>query len=109
MQRGAPVACVAYERRADDDVGEGWDLVTYAFSACNNKEDEFTKFHARILANSRLKYKWTQQLPINQMYGFNVESTTSAAQVVHFILDEISGFSWAPSHVRRAAKNWLNG
>src|SRR5690606_40397077 len=104
-----PVACIAYQRRPDQDLGEGWDLVTYALSACNGKDDEFTKAQGRWLATDRLTNPMTDETPIDHCFGFNVERKTTSTEVVHFILDEIQGYTWAPSRVRRAARQWLAG
>jgi hypothetical protein len=66
--RGAPIACVVYQRRRDDDMSppavegetleqtraKSWDLVTYALSACNSTHDEFNKVDGRKLSYKRL-------------------------------------------------------
>lgn len=123
VHRGAPIACVAYQRRRDDDMSppvvegetpeqtgaKSWDLVCYALSACRRNEDEFVKSIGRRLAENRLTVKLGTKDPMDQAYCFNIKSTASANEVLETILYEVAHHDFVPSHVQKACKNWLNG
>lgn len=109
VTRGAPVACIAYQRRRDEDMVEGWDLVTYALSAANGEKDEFHKRDGRIMAHDRLTGKSPENKPMDKGYCFNTETKNSANEVLYDILEEVTANSNIPSRVRRAARRWLNG
>jgi hypothetical protein len=123
QRRGTPVACIAYQRRRDEDMSppivdgetpeqtraKGWDLVTYALSACHSRDDEFTKFDGRVVAFDRLTGTCRKEKkPMDEAYCFNIESTASANEVIEMIIDEVVNNPVVPAHVRRACKNWLD-
>jgi hypothetical protein len=123
VYRGAPVACVAYQRRRDEDMSpevvegetpeqtraKSWDLVCYAISSCRLNEEEFHKSVGRGLAENRLKVKLNTKDPMDQAYCFNIKSEASANEVLEMIVDEIAGHGFVPSHVRRNCQSWLRG
>lgn len=110
VTRGNPVACVAYQRRKDEDMGQGYDLVTYAVSAANTvKGDEFNKKEGRKLAQDRLTNSNKNETYMDKAYCFNVVSETNSNEVLQFILDEVADNGGMPSRVRRAARRWLDG
>jgi len=117
--RGAPIACVAYQRRRDEDMSSPdaeWDLITYAVSVVNTepnpntgKTDRFFKRAARGIATRRLTTTRPSDTEKDKAFGFNVSPEISSTEVIGFILDEVKDHSWIPSRVRKAAIKWLDG
>ena len=117
--RGAPIACVAYQRRLDEDLSSDkakWDLVTYAVSVVNTepdpetgKIDRFFKRAARGIATRRLTVTRPSDTEKDRAFGFNVAPQASSSEVIGFIMDELKDYSWVPSRVRKAARKWIDG
>jgi hypothetical protein len=117
--RGAPIACVAYQRRLDEDVSTAqskWDLITYAVSVVNTepnsetgKPDRFFKRAARGIASRRLTITRSTDTEKDRAFGFNIDSDASSTEAIKFIMDELKDYSWVPSRVRKAARKWIDG
>lgn len=120
--RGAPIACVAYQRRRDEDLSTDkaqWDLITYAVSVVSDKPDKetgkvdrFYKIHGRNAAQHRLTTRCEaleSESSIERGYCFNLSPEASNTEVIGFIMDELKDYSWVPSRVRKAARKWIDG
>jgi len=120
--RGAPIACVAYQRRRDEDLSTDkaqWDLITYTVSVVSDKLDKetgkvdrFRKWQGRNLAKWRLTVRvedLEKDYPVERAYCFNLSPEVSNTEVIGFIMDELKDYSWVPSRVRKAARKWLDG
>lgn len=107
--RGDPIACVAYRREPDPDI-QGEDIVTFAISIANPK-DEFTKARARVAAAGRLESSRTS------VDGFNVASDAKHNEVVYRMMNNILDFGVVclrkkqvvkvPARIEEAISRWL--
>jgi hypothetical protein len=102
--RGAPVACVAYQRAKDPDVADT-EIVYFALSVANPDADEFTKKKARQIASGQLT------CVRNMVDGFQLSDKATSTDVIRELVTRIEDndttVTTIPSRVRHAAKAWL--
>lgn len=97
--RGRPIDCVAYQRTPDPDV-HGNDIVTYAISQANPK-DEFRKDIARRIASQRLL------VGRRTLDGFSVPTESSSMQVLRDLVGFVAMTDGVTERVGKAAVDWL--